>query len=176
MDALLVSLEVQIMNQVKVFVNPYEYLFDSNDYYGYVIYHEKVDIDVFNNLDLSPDSAENFSILEYINRQESTMNKKELTKLHYNLGKAIVDEKKSLKFDKTYYENYFTTKRPIPLSTARVKGSLDKSIKGHVIVCGLISGIKNLILPLRIKSLGNKMCPIVILTDESADAEASGDS
>jgi hypothetical protein len=60
MDALLVSLEVQIMNQVKVFVNPYEYLFDSNDYYGYVIYHEKVDIDVFNNIDLSPDSAENF--------------------------------------------------------------------------------------------------------------------
>jgi len=60
MDALLVSLEVQIMNQVKVFVNPYEYLFDSNDYYGYVIYHEKVDIDVFNNIDLSPDTAENF--------------------------------------------------------------------------------------------------------------------
>jgi hypothetical protein len=60
MDALLVSLEVQIMNQVKVFVNPYEYLFDSNDYYGYVIYHEKVDIDVFNNIDLSPDIAENF--------------------------------------------------------------------------------------------------------------------
>ena len=104
------------------------------------------------------------------------MNKKELFKLHFNLGKAIIDEKKSLKSDKTYYENYFTTKKPIPLSAARVKGSLDKSIKGHVIMCGLISGIKNLILPLRIKSLGNKMCPIVILTDESADTEASGDS
>lgn len=64
----------------------------------------------------------------------------------------------------------------MPLSSARVKGSLDKSVKGHVIVCGLVSGIKNLILPLRIKSLGNKMCPIVILTDESADTEASGDS
>ena len=48
------------MNQVKVFVNPYEYLFDSSDYYGYVIYHEKIDIDIFNDLDLSPDSAENF--------------------------------------------------------------------------------------------------------------------
>ena len=83
------------------------------------------------------------------------MIKKEITKLNQNLANAIIDEKKSLKYDKTYYENYFTSKKPIALSAARVKGSLDKSVKGHVIVCGLISGIKNLILPLRIKSLGN---------------------
>jgi hypothetical protein len=49
-------------------VNPFDYVFESNDYYAYLIYHEKLDIDIFNNLDLSPDSAENFCIMEYIKK------------------------------------------------------------------------------------------------------------
>lgn len=103
------------------------------------------------------------------------MNKKDQTKMQLNLAKALLEEKRSLKYDKIHYDNFFTTRKPIPLSTARVKGYLDKSVKGHVIICGLISGIKNLILPLRVKSLGNKMSPIVILTEESSESETSID-
>lgn len=36
----LIALEVKILNQIKVFVNPSEYLLDSHDYFGYVIYYE----------------------------------------------------------------------------------------------------------------------------------------
>jgi hypothetical protein len=53
------------------------------------------------------------------------------------------------------YENFFSTKKPITLSEARIKKRLDKSIEGHIIVCGIVKGIKNLILPLRCKNLGS---------------------
>jgi hypothetical protein len=62
----LIALEVKIFNHVKVFVNPSEYLFDSNDYFGYVINHENPDNPTINNIDISKTSAENFCIMEYI--------------------------------------------------------------------------------------------------------------
>lgn len=58
------------------------------------------------------------------------------------------DEKKNIQ---TNFENFYTTKKPVSLSDARVKTKLDKSIEGHIIVCGIVKGIKNLILPLRSK-------------------------
>lgn len=48
-------------------------------------------------------------------------------------------------------ENFYKTKKPVSLSDARVKNKLDTSIDGHIIVCGVVKGIKNLILPLRSK-------------------------
>jgi hypothetical protein len=64
----LIALEVKVLNQIKVFVNPSEYLFDSVDYYGYVIFHENPDSDEVNNVDISKHSAENFAIMEYITK------------------------------------------------------------------------------------------------------------
>jgi len=34
----LIALEVRIANEVKVFVNPSDYIFDHNDHFGYVIH------------------------------------------------------------------------------------------------------------------------------------------
>ena len=34
----LIALEVRIANEVKVFVNPSDYIFDQNDHFGYVIH------------------------------------------------------------------------------------------------------------------------------------------
>jgi potassium large conductance calcium-activated channel subfamily M alpha protein 1 len=150
----LIALEVNVMNQIKVFVNPYDYLLDSVDYFGYVINHEAPKNEDINGIDLSSNSAENFCIMEYIIKQEQTINKKDYKKLQNQLVKSLLEEKNSIKSEKIYYDNYFTTKKPVPLSQARVKGPLDKSIEDHIIVCGLVTGIKNLILPLRMKSLG----------------------
>lgn len=83
------------------------------------------------------------------------MNKKEYYKLQMNLAKAVKDERMSTKTDPVHYENYFATKKPMPLHQARVKNSLDKTIEGHIIVCGIVNGIKNLILPLRTKLMGS---------------------
>lgn len=64
----------------------------------------------------------------------------------------------------------------MPLSAARVKGTLDKSIEGHIIVCGIVQGIKNLVLPLRLKSLGSQMRPIVILSNELSEEGGSAET
>jgi hypothetical protein len=36
----LIALEVLIANQLKVFVNPSEYIFENCDHFGYVIYNQ----------------------------------------------------------------------------------------------------------------------------------------
>jgi hypothetical protein len=53
----------------------------------------------------------------------------------------------------TCIENFHKTKKPVSLKIARVKtgAKLESSIDGHIIVCGIVKGIKNLILPLRSK-------------------------
>lgn len=49
-------------------------------------------------------------------------------------------------------DNFYVTPKPVFLAEARVeKRKLDKNIDGHIIVCGIVKGIKNLILPLRSK-------------------------
>ena len=40
----------------------------------------------------------------------------------------------------------------------------------------MVTGIKNLILPLRMKSLGTEMRPIVILSNDMSDEDTFGDS
>jgi uncharacterized membrane protein len=76
--------------------------------------------------------------MEYITKQEQTMNKKEYLKLQQNLARATHEERISTKTDLVYYENYFATKKPMSLSGARIRNSLDKSIEGHIIVCGIV--------------------------------------
>jgi potassium large conductance calcium-activated channel subfamily M alpha protein 1 len=73
----LIALEIQITDQVKVFVNPAEYVFEDVDHYGYVIHHKLPDFDKINKIDLNVQSAENFFILEYLNKKEQINNKKE---------------------------------------------------------------------------------------------------
>jgi len=51
------------------------------------------------------------------------------------------------------FENYFTTKNPQLLSNAIIS-ELPNSIEGHILICGIVKGIINLILPLRLKTLG----------------------
>ena len=65
----------------------------------------------------------------------------------------------------------------MPLNAARIKNKLDKSIEGHIIVCGIVKGIKNLILPLRSKTLGSQRRPIIILSNENlGDEDLNGDT
>jgi len=50
----------------------------------------------------------------------------------------------------TDFDNFHAHKKPRGINEAR-KTVLDKDIEGHIIVCGIVKGIKNLILPLRSK-------------------------
>lgn len=57
------------------------------------------------------------------------------------------------------------------MKEARVNNKLDKSIEGHIIVCGIVKGIKNLILPLRSRFQSGQKRPIVILSNDSLGDE-----
>lgn len=45
MRLILIALEIKIGNQIKVFVNPAEYVFEPGDHHGYVINHSNPDAD-----------------------------------------------------------------------------------------------------------------------------------
>lgn len=80
MNTTLIGLEIKVGNQIKVFLNPSEYVFGECDHWGYVIHHKKPDFNELNNIDLQKQSAENFFIMHYIQKRENTVNKKERLK------------------------------------------------------------------------------------------------
>ena len=64
MNIILIGLEIKVGNEIKVFLNPSEYVLQETDYYGYVIYHTKPDFRAINNnKNLDKHSAENFFIM-----------------------------------------------------------------------------------------------------------------
>jgi len=145
----LIALEVRIAGQLKVFVNPSEYIFDNDNHYGYVIHNCLPSFEQINGINLKPSSAENFFIMDYLNVKEQPINKKEMIEINLKLAKQLeIEDKQNTQ---TCIENFYKTKKPVSLNDARVKTKLDSSIDGHIIVCGIVKGIKNLILPLRSK-------------------------
>lgn len=67
----LIGLEIRVGNQVKVFVNPYEYVFEETDHWGYVINGSKPDFIDLNNINLDRDAAENYYIMHHLNKRET---------------------------------------------------------------------------------------------------------
>lgn len=165
----LIALEIKVGNQLKVFVNPAEYVFTDNDHWGYVIFHQKPNYIEINEMDLKHSSAENFYIMHYLKPREFNNNKKEFLQKHRLLASYFEENFKKPQNDNM--ENFYTTKRPVSLAEARVTKELPKNIDGHIIVCGLLKGIKNLIAPLRSKNLGRNKRPIVILTDDGESGD-----
>lgn len=98
-----------------------------------------------------------------------------MIEINLKLAKQIeIEERKSTI---TCIENFYKTKKPVTLNEARVKTKLDSSIDGHIIVCGIVKGIKNLILPLRSKFQSGIIRPIVILSNDSlGDDNLNGDT
>lgn len=77
----LIALEVVIAKQLKVFVNPSEYIFENCDHFGYVIYNQQPDFDEINNIDITPHQAENFFIMDYLNKKEG-INKRDMVEIN----------------------------------------------------------------------------------------------
>ena len=84
--------------------------------------------------------------MDYLTKREQNINKKELFEINVNLAKEFeIEDTKNIT---TNFGNFYCTKKPVSLSEAR-KSVLDKNIEQHIIVCGIVKGVKNLILPLR---------------------------
>ena len=114
--------------------------------FGYVINSCQPDIDDINGINLNKTDASNFFIMDYLTKREQNINKKELFEINVNLAKEFeIEDTKNIT---TNFGNFYCTKKPVSLSEAR-KQVLDKNIEQHIIVCGIVKGVKNLILPLR---------------------------
>ena len=83
----LIALEVRIAGQVKVFVNPSDFIFDSSDYFGYVIHNCQPTFEDINGIDLDKTEAENFFIMDYLNTKEQPINEKEMLEINIKLAK-----------------------------------------------------------------------------------------
>ena len=64
----LFALEIRIANQTKLFVNPYDYTFDTFNYYGYIIHDSAPTYAEIYELDLNKNEAKNFFIMEFLNK------------------------------------------------------------------------------------------------------------
>ena len=104
-------------------------------------------------MDLQKHSAENFFIMHYITKREPSTAKKEQMQRHRTLANLF--EEYGNKKTGINYENFYTNKRPMSLQDARDIANLPRNLENHIIVCGIVKGIKNLILPLRCKTLGS---------------------
>ena len=62
----LIGLEIKVGNQIKVFVNPYDYVLGDQDHWGYVIHDKNPDYLAINEMDLQKNNPENFFIINYI--------------------------------------------------------------------------------------------------------------
>ena len=112
--------------------------------------------------------------MDYLNRKEPLINKKEMQDINNKLAKQLeYEDKQNIQ---PYYKNFYTTQKPKILKESRVN-KLDKNIDNHIIVCGIVKGIKNLFLPLRSKFQSGPKRPIVILSNDSlGDENLNGDT
>lgn len=91
----LIALEMLIAGQSKVFVNPSEYIFENTDHWGYVIFNQQPDPDEINLIDIMPHQAENFFIMDYLNKKEG-INKRDLVEINQSLAKQMeIEDKKN---------------------------------------------------------------------------------
>ena len=112
--------------------------------------------------------------MDYLTKREQNVNKKELLEININLAKEL--ESEDNKNIQTHFSNFYCTKKPVSLSDAR-KTVLNKNIEQHIIVCGIVKGIKNLILPLRSRFQSGQKRPIVILSNDNlGDENLNGDT
>ena len=89
---ILIALEIKIADEIKVFVNPYEYIFEDINHFGYVIHHKNPDFNEINKIDLSKNNAENILLKDYLIKKEQAINKKEHCEMQENLAKLLEDE------------------------------------------------------------------------------------
>jgi len=101
---ILIALEVKIGDQLKVFVNPSEYVFEPLDHHGYVIHHENPNYNMINSLNLDKNNNENFFINRYLNKKEMNSTKKSKFLCNMNLSKLIGTN--LMKTNKINYENF----------------------------------------------------------------------
>ncbi|CAD8066859.1 unnamed protein product [Paramecium sonneborni] len=163
LNIILFALEVELESGTSVFVNPAEYLFEDYLHYGYVIASEMPNIDQVQQTKFPEYIQKNYC---FPNVQRQQINKNALQQEAEYL-KEILSE--GLKEDTSKHPAYYQVK-PQTITTGLPKVGDQEKFENHFIVCGVVSDMKYLMMPLRARSLKN-IQPIVILNQDLIPTE-----
>jgi hypothetical protein len=153
-DLILFALEITLDGETRVCCNPSEYIFQDKLHYAYVIAAKLPNIEDFQNFNF-PNVQRTFNVAAKSGK------KKNKNTLEFILEKRLSD----YKGDKTMLSKSFYYTKVTSLEAATIKHKDDSKFENHIIVCGLVSGMRSFLLALRAKSLKN-VHPIIILHSE----------
>ncbi|CAD8152800.1 unnamed protein product [Paramecium pentaurelia] len=163
LNIILFALEVELESGTSVFVNPVEYLFEDYLHYGYVIANEMPNIDEIQQTKFPEYIQKNYC---FPNQQRQQINKNALQQEAEYL-KEILSE--GIKDDSSKHPAYYQVK-PQTITTGLPKVGDQEKFENHFIVCGVVTDMKYLMMPLRARSLKN-IQPIVILNQDLIPTE-----
>jgi hypothetical protein len=150
-----------------VILNPYSYIFSPNDHSIYVLADKLPDRDLINqkiNSKIDKDAKDsNWQLAKLIKMKNAGLeekyrdeNKDYKTKVFSKLKKKDNKPMSRLNFIQTTF----------PRTGHEAENFSNEILSQHIIVCGLIQNMKNLILPLRACSMKNQQHPILIIDKE----------
>lgn len=166
-EFILFALEVNVNGTVRVFLNPSDYIFQDVKHYGYVFADSLPDVD----------KLSSFKISDQIQRSTFGIFTPKLDYHYgYNKGYDGTDEKNKKKYfeniqedanvgDLEYKMKNFYYGKINSLESATITGNEEVKFENHIIICGIIPGMRHLLLPLRARSLKN-IHPIIILYND----------
>ncbi|KAL4469405.1 hypothetical protein ABPG74_004658 [Tetrahymena malaccensis] len=149
---ILFALEVKVYGETKLFINPADYLIQDSEHYGYVIASQLPNQKDLQKVRIDSSVPRNHSYPNVPKQVPGTSNLKE-----------IITNDKDSKY-RAFYQNRTR------IQTLQLNHSTDKKFENHYIVCGIVSGMKHLLMPLRARSL-KTINPIIILNNETMPSE-----
>ncbi|KAL4487940.1 hypothetical protein ABPG72_022800 [Tetrahymena utriculariae] len=149
---ILFALEVKILEETKLFINPADYLIQDIEYFGYVIASQQPNNKDILKVKIESTIPRNHNFPTVPKQMPGTSNLKDL----------IINEK-SQKYN-AFYQN------KLGIQNLQLTQYSEKRFENHYIVCGIVSGLKYLLMPLRARSL-KTIHPIVIINNETIPSE-----
>ncbi|KAL4469404.1 hypothetical protein ABPG74_004657 [Tetrahymena malaccensis] len=149
---ILFALEVKVLNETKLFINPADYLIQDIEYYGYVIASQQPNNKDIQKVKIESSIPRNHNYPAVPKQMPGTSNLKDL-----------ITNEKSQKYS-AFYQN------KVGIQNLQLTQYSEKRFENHYIVCGIVSGMKYLLMPLRARSL-KTIHPIVIINNETIPSE-----
>ena len=163
----LFALEVNVHGEVKVFLNPADYIFEDTRHYGYVIATNLPDISQLREFQFAEQVQRDYTYNLHHNHHHNSAKKDrgERDGKHAPNEAKAQKEREEVLEDKDSKNKVFYYGKITSLDQATITDAEDLKIENHIIICGIIPGMRHLLLPLRTKSIKN-INPIIILHTE----------
>lgn len=160
LDLILFALEVEVNGEVRVFVNPSDYVFEDIRHYGYVIAAQLPNISELQNFRFYEQVQRNY-IYNLHQHADTKKGKEDEGNANKKYAHDELIEERDQR-NKMFYQGKIASLDQATITSVNYQ---DFKLENHIIICGIIPGMKHLLLPLRAKTIKH-INPIVILHTE----------